>query len=259
MSSIGILGWLVLHPKHWVDIPSVIKQRLTRGERAENRALANEQCRERAVPVSTLTELVPGFQLVAFDELYRPQVEEARSRCAASPVSMGGAADLSLIFSLAEAVAAVKVVETGVAYGWSSLALLSSLSRRPGSLLISVDRPYPGLKNDPYVGIAVPDEYRANWRLLRESDRRGIPQALELAGAPDICHYDSDKSYEGRMWGYRRLWNALRPGGLLVSDDISDNTAFLDFADRTGAPSSIVASGSKFVGVIVKPPAQMPR
>ena len=50
-----------------------------------------------------------------------------------------------------------RVIETGVAYGWSSLALLLSLKNRNG-LLVSTDLPYAGLDNDPYVGCVVPDE-----------------------------------------------------------------------------------------------------
>ena len=36
----------------------------------------------------------------------------------------------------------------------------------------------------------------------------------------DLCHYDSHKDYDARMWAYPRLWAALRSGGIFISDDI---------------------------------------
>ena len=45
----------------------------------------------------------------------------------------------------------------------------------------------------------------------------------------DLCHYDSDKSYYGRRWAYPKLWEALKTGGIFISDDIQDNWAFKEF------------------------------
>ena len=115
-----------------------------------------------------------------------------------------------------------------MAFGWSSLALLLSLRNRPAARLASVDMPYPKINNDAYVGCIVPEDLRTRWTLLRYADREGLPKALQLLGALDLCHYDSDKRYRSRMWAYPLLWNALRPGGLLLSDDIGDNVAFRD-------------------------------
>ena len=75
--------------------------------------------------------------------------------------------------------------------------------------------------------------------------------------APDLCHYDSDKSYVGRMWAYGLLWEALEPGGFFVSDDIGDNDAFRVFAGSVAAEPIVVEPGSydtgaKYVGVLRK-------
>ena len=45
----------------------------------------------------------------------------------------------------------------------------------------------------------------------------------------DFCHYDSDKSYQGRMFAYNKIWNNLKKKSVFLSDDISDNMAFFDF------------------------------
>ena len=210
-------------------------------------------CSARAVDTSTALQQLTGTPPSASVESLFPEVfTGAHRRVAKCPVKMGGPGDLDLLYWLAEHCAAKKVLETGVACGWSSLALLLSLAHRPGSRLVSTDMPYPKLNNDRYVGQAVPEEFRFQWRLLRTADKQAIPRGLKELGALDLCHYDSDKSYEGRAWAYPLLWNALCPGGTFISDDIGDNVAFRDFVASTGLTPVVVAFQNKFVGVLVK-------
>jgi predicted O-methyltransferase YrrM len=140
----------------------------------------------------------------------RQQYPDLFARCdeiaRSCPARMGGAANLDLLYALSEHLQALRVVETGVSYGWSSLALLLSLRKRAGARLISTDLPYP---NEPeverYTGCLVPQELHDQWTLLRMADRDGLPQVLGLFSEIDLCHYDSDKSYAGRMWAYPLL------------------------------------------------------
>ena len=68
----------------------------------------------------------------------------------------------------------------------------------------------------------------------------------------DLCHYDSDKTYYGRRWAYPKLWKALRPGGIFVSDDIQDNFAFREFVESRSLDYRVVESQGKYVGVCRK-------
>jgi len=186
-----------------------------------------------------------------------PQDFDCAEKMASScPVTMGGSANQRLIYHVCEFLAARKVVETGVAYGWSSLSILLSLQNRSDAHLISTDMPYPGRDNDRYVGCVVPDNLRARWEILRTSDRRGLPQAISRSQPLDLCHYDSDKSYQGRMWSYRRIWQALRAGGMLISDDVGDNLAFHDFAKKVSVSPVVVAYENRYCGLLVKPLSQ---
>ena len=160
---------------------------------------------------------------------------------------------MTLLYALAAHLGAMRVVETGVAYGWSSLAVLLSLRDRPEARLFSVDLPYFHLKNDPWVGCAIPPEFHAQWQLYRMADREGLPRALLAAGHIDLAHYDSDKSVAGRAWAYPRLWRALRPGGILMSDDVGDNIAFRDFAAQTGVDPIVIAEDDKYQAILVRP------
>jgi predicted O-methyltransferase YrrM len=186
-------------------------------------------------------------------ELYPDVFRGAEERAGQSPSLMGGAGNLDLLYWLAEHSNATRILETGVARGWSSLVLLLSLANRSGGSLVSVDRPYIGLE-ERHVGCVVPEELRSRWTLISRADRQGIPKALRLfKDGLDLCHYDSDKTYEGRMWAYPLLWKALRPEGMFLSDDLADNFAFRDFADSIGVEPIIISYGKDYVGVIRKP------
>ena len=84
------------------------------------------------------------------------------------------------------------------------------------------------------------------------ADRQGLPKALQAASPVDLAHYDSDKSLAGRLYGYSTMWQSLRRGGVLVSDDIGDNLAFKEFAQMVARPPVVVECDGKFQGILVK-------
>lgn len=184
-------------------------------------------------------------------------LDEAASKEASATERMGGGGSADLIYGLCEALKVRSVVETGVAYGYSSLAILSSVAKR-GGRLSSVDMPHIWSRDRSQVGLVVPSTLRSSWTLIQCPDSIGLERAIRASTPLDFCHYDSDKSYEGRNWGYRLMWDALRSGGLFMSDDIGDNTAFRDFAAEIGEEGVVVnvpgagASGARFIGLIRK-------
>jgi predicted O-methyltransferase YrrM len=160
------------------------------------------------------------------------------------------------LYHLCEFLKVKKVIETGVGYGWSSLAILLSLKNRDSSKLISIDMPYIQYNYDSFVGSVVPGELKKQWQLKQCSDRMGLESSIKQLGSIDLCHYDSDKNYVGRMWAYPRLWNALRKGGIFISDDISDNMGFRDFCVQQKIEPIVTELSrdgvTKYVGVAVK-------
>lgn len=220
--------------------------------------LASDWCRQLTLDPSTAIKQITGRSPTdRLDNQFGDVLREAQARTATAPKRMGGPANLQLLFELAEYTGANRVVETGVALGWSSLALLLSLQSRPDSRLISTDRPYPGDDLSSYVGLAVPRELLTNWEIIREPDVQALPRALSRVRQIDLCHYDSDKGVKGRSWAYKLLWDALRDGGIFISDDVGDNFAFRDFCRLVSHQPVIVGCdhdkwGDKFVGVVVK-------
>ena len=82
---------------------------------------------------------------------------EAKKLEKKSSVKMGGPAHINLLYDCVQLLNATKVIETGVAYGWSSLAILKAFKNKKNAKLYSVDMPYPLKNNENDVGIVVPD------------------------------------------------------------------------------------------------------
>lgn len=248
-----------LYPELWRRTSVMMKGRSAQEQQKENsRTEATEWCAARTVSTEEAVLRITGRPMQSVERGSADVIAAARLEQQRCPVPMGGAGNLDLIFSLAEHLQAERVVETGVAYGWSSLAILLSLRHRPGARLASIDMPYPERNNDRYVGCVVPQDLRSQWTLIRRADRQGLPMARKALSWWDMCHYDSDKGYAGRMWAYPLLWEHLRPGGIFISDDVDDNLGFTDFSGSVGVEPVIIAMpskdrGRKYVGVLQKP------
>jgi len=249
--------WYLQRPRLYPRLASEIRRQLghERSPLDDTSREAASWCDARAIGTAEALQKfdAPLNDEARFSVRFASELEDAEQIVRNCPVEMGGPGDLDLLYSLAERVQARKIIETGVAYGWSSLAILCSLATRDGARLISSDMPYPGRNNDRHVGCVVPKRLLEHWQLLRSADRQSLPKAIRLLGTIDMCHYDSDKSRAGRLWAYPLLWNTLRPGGVFVSDDVSDNLAFRDFASTTSVEPLIVRHQDKFVGILRKP------
>jgi predicted O-methyltransferase YrrM len=109
------------------------------------------------------------------------------------------------------------------------------------------------MNNDDYVGIIIHKKLKDKWVLQRQADEKGIPLAIKsFNNSIDMCHYDSDKSYTGRMWSSPIIWNALRKDGLFISDDINDNIAFKHFCESIEKTPIVIKHNNKFVGILKK-------
>ncbi len=212
-------------------------------------------CAGKAVGVEELASCLPfPFVLLRIESEHPGALQESHERVEMSPVAFGGAGNMDLIYSLARAIRASTVVETGVAYGWSSLAFLLAMSdSKEAKGVFSIDLPYTLTREtDEYVGIAVPDHLKSMWNLFRMADRQGLPRALRQAKVIDLAHYDSDKTVQGRAFGYSAIWKHLRKGGILVSDDIGDNLEFKRFSERVRRTPIVVSQDRKYQGILIK-------
>ena len=167
---------------------------------------------------------------------------------------VGGAANMDLLYSICSNTGYNLIIETGVAWGWSSLAILLALNKKGDGHLCSIDMPYPKINNESIVGSLIHSNLMHRWTLFRESDRKGIQKSINyFKGPDDMIHYDSDKSYSGKHWAYPKLWTSLRSGGCFISDDIQDNIAFKEFCDSIMITPTIISYDNKYLGILIKP------
>src|SRR5437762_3063066 len=93
------------------------------------------------------------------------------------------------------------VVETGVAFGWTTAFILAALDANGHGHLHSIDLPAFRPKAGEIIGAVVPDRYRRRWTLRLGSQRTLLPDVLAEVKSVDFFHYDSDKTYQGMKWG----------------------------------------------------------
>jgi len=146
------------------------------------------------------------------------------------------------------------VVETGVAFGSSTLFLLTALDKNNKGRLFSIDLPLLANRNSQFIGSLVPEERQGRWELTLNSSNRALPQLLKELGGIDIFIHDSDHSYENMMFEFKTAWPYLRSKGILLSDDVDQNDAFLDYSDSVKRHPVIIKSleRDKMFGIIAK-------
>lgn len=223
-----------------------IEWRLRRPERARAGAWAER----RAVEVAGWAAAIDP---VAWDEADR-HADSVRQRAAevlpGVPVRLGGGGDHRLLHFLVRVLQPAVVVETGVAAGWSSHAILSALEANGAGRLHSSDLPYlsrPG--SAQYVGVLVPPELRRRWDLHLDGDRANLPRILSSCGPVDLFHYDSAKARSQRQATWRLVEPHLCAGATVVFDDVQDDAHFAEMVSG-GAPHLVFGFAGKYLGVL---------
>lgn len=229
----------------------ILKNTINRNNAFKGKEKTNSWASSKAVSQEEAISKLFGMHSGTFKNEFQDVLKGADEREKACPIKMGGAGALELIYYACEFSNAQHVVETGVAYGWSSLAALLSLKKRNGTLYSS-DMPYLGQNGDQYVGYVVPEGLRSHWTLFRFADKESLPKIFNENPSFDVVHYDSDKSYDGRIWAYQELYRNLRKGGVFMSDDIGDNSAYQDFCEKNTIDTTVVEFEGKYVGVFIK-------
>ena len=97
-----------------------------------------------------------------------------------------------------------------------------------------------------------------NWTYIRGSSRRTMTSTCASIGSIDIFIHDSLHTPQTMKYEFEKAWPFMRSGGLLISDDVEGNSAFVDFVTsrdiekmvhRTkGGQSRLVRSGVQAVG-----------
>ena len=139
---------------------------------------------------------------------------------------MGGMAHLNLIYNLNRYLKTNKILETGVAFGWSTLVFI--LSKSKNASLTSIDLSYPTASSENFVAMAIPNNLKTKYKLLRGIDNNFL-KLFKIKKFTLISYTMIVTKVILGEKNYELIWKILRKNGCFVSDDISDNSAFYEF------------------------------
>lgn len=147
------------------------------------------------------------------------------------------------------------IVQTGVCNGLSSAFMVLALAKNQsqGKLhAVDIQQVFDPL--DPWwtnpqecYGVVIPEGKTSGWLVpdchhthfsVSQGDaKRLLPELVDKLDSIDMFYHDSDHTYDHMMFEFREVKRRLRPGGLIVADDISWNSSLWDFADEHAVPA----------------------
>jgi hypothetical protein len=157
-----------------------------------------------------------------------------------------------LAYSLVRERRPATVIETGVARGVTSAAVLRALAENGFGELHSIDLPPPRMLDNDLVGSAVPDELKERWHYHWGSARRLLPGVLARASGPRLFIHDSDHSYRHMRWEIETAWAALEPGDVILCDDAHFHSGFADAAAAVGGEPQFSPQADGLTGILIR-------
>jgi hypothetical protein len=185
--------------------------------------------------------------------------QEHHAAVAGSGHSLGaiGYTEGTYLYAVLRHVRPLAAVETGVANGFSTAFSLLALERNGAGHLHSIDLPRevgrdyePGMfyEGEGRAGIPpgaepgwlIPEHLRKRWTLIEGRSQEELPPLLERLRTIDSFMHDSEHSFDCMWFEFNAAWPHLRPGGVLVSDDVNSTEAFRRFAaEQARAPVAL--------------------
>lgn len=135
------------------------------------------------------------------------------------------------------------IVETGVLDGFSSRIMLEALSKNKRGRLFSIE-----ISKD--VGHLVPQHLRGRWRLVVGTPNMALKNALRKSSKIDIFMHDSNHSYDQMKMEFELAMQRIKEGGIILSDDVYVNNAFIEFANSIGRRPKLISGWTKCFGII---------
>ncbi len=142
------------------------------------------------------------------------------------------------------------VIETGVAHGVTSRVILEAMRRNDLGQLYSIDLPHP---LEPHLhaqtGLAVPEDRRDRWTYLEGSSRHRLGPLIAEVASVGLFVHDSLHTARNTVFEMEQAATAMRPGGVMLIDDIKSHTGFAAFARRHPEYQTLVCESEDKIGV----------
>jgi predicted O-methyltransferase YrrM len=227
--------------------------RAVRSARHPNRTLERRRIRDEVAGYLGGRDVLAAFEReVRASGLMEHLLEKGREHQAAvggSGHSLGaiGYTEGVYLYAVLRKVRPRIAVETGVANGFSTAFSLLALQANGEGELHSIDLPREvgreyapdtfykgegraGIPPGSEPGWLIPSDLRERWTLVLGRSQEELPPLLARLGTIDSFMHDSEHSFDCMWFEFTAAWPHLRPGGVLLSDDVNSTEAFPRFA-----------------------------
>lgn len=257
-SAKAILGELVLRPRWAWHRWRGEREHVFHARNAGRRARMAEY-EAHALPLDEAVARITGATVAAVRRAVEAAPRPTGGAHRAIPPWHDGTVELAAaVYALVRLRHPRAVVETGVARGVTSAAILQGLHENGAGRLHSLDLPGLGAGYREQVGTAVPPALREGWGLHFGPSAVKLGRILRAAAPVDLFIHDSAHTYRNMRWEFEQAARNLAPGGLIVSDDVC-NDALLDFVDEHGWELVTVRQSKPapwtYIGLARPPPA----
>ena len=181
-----------------------------------------------------------------------PPVSSETSSFKISPRSDGSTELVNLVWWMTRILRPETVVEVGVGRGATTRAILAAMRANGRGHLYSVE--FPALRRGyaEEVGVLVTPDLRDRWTLVIGPSQVSIRALRAKVPGVDLFVHDGAHSYHVQRGDYEQAICSLRPGGVLISDDVN-NDSFVEVMERHGLAPMLVHQGKEFpMGVAFK-------
>jgi len=144
------------------------------------------------------------------------------------------------------------IIETGVAYGLSSLYILKALDKNGVGTLHSIDSIFRPWQNKEMIGVIIPDNIKSRWNFVFGKSSERLEQVFNKVGNVDIFIHDSLHTYKNMIFEFQCAEENLKENGIILSDDVLGNDAFYDFTNRSKLENYLIkVKDDSGLGIII--------
>ena len=145
------------------------------------------------------------------------------------------------------------IIETGVAYGLSSIYILKALDSNKSGTLHSIDAVFRPWQEKNMIGAIIPNELRKRWKFNLGKSNDVLEEIFNRIDNVDIFIHDSLHTYKNMMFEFDCAERNLDDNGMIISDDVLDNDAFFDFTNKKGLHNHLIkVKDDSGLGLIIK-------
>lgn len=161
----------------------------------------------------------------------------------------------TMLYVIVRAIRPTTMVETGVLNGFGSAFTLLAMSHSGHGTLHSIDIPPDDprmasqgtspLPKGKSAGWVIPDNLRSRHHLHFGGAEVLLPQFLAELEARDglqVFLHDSDHCYTHMIFELAIAWRYIQPGGVIVCDNVEQNSAFFDLVRAVEGNSTVLQS-----------------